>query len=150
MLGMAVCRGLQVRMDGDGDKELPRLDPAIKNGFKSLDAHVKPLMEGKPVTGEAGHRFYLYWSLERVGVLYDMNNLGGREWYPWLSKLIVAEQERDGSWKGPPPDTCFALLVLRRVNIVPDLTKSLLDSKSLLELQNIKGAPMEDPKPIKP
>lgn len=150
LLGMAVGRGLQVRMAGDGDKELPKLDPAIKNGFKSLDQHVKPLMEGKPFTGEAGHRYYLYWSLERVGMLYDMNNLAGKEWYPWLSKLIVSEQANDGSWKGPPPDTCFALLVLRRVNIVPDLTKSLLDSKLLLELQNPKPPPPEEAKPIKP
>jgi hypothetical protein len=152
LLGMAVGRGLQVRMVGDGDKELPKLDPSIKNGFKALDQHVKPLIEGQPFTGEPGHRYYLYWSLERVGMLYDMNQLAGKDWYPWLSKLIVSEQAGDGSWQGPPPDTCFALLVLRRVNIVQDLTESLVKSKALLELQNqkIPAVPVEDPKAIKP
>jgi hypothetical protein len=152
LLGMAVGRGLQIRMAGDGDKEFPKLDPSIKNGFKALDQHVKSLMAGQPFTGEAAHRYYLYWSLERVGILYDVNQLAGKDWYPWLSKLIIGEQNGDGSWQGPPPDTCFALLVLRRVNIVQDLTKSLVESKALLELQNqkIPPVPAEEPKAIKP
>jgi hypothetical protein len=71
---------------------------------------------------------YTLWSIERVGTLYGLKRIGSREWYPWAAEWLVGSQRPDGSWWdgcGPPIDTCFALLVLRRTNLAPDLTHAL-------------------------
>jgi hypothetical protein len=75
---------------------------------------------------------YFLWSIERIGVLYDQKLIAGKDWYGWGSALLVAGQNPDGSWLGgqyhgmsPHVDTCLALLFLKRVNLVQDLTDSL-------------------------
>ena len=72
---------------------------------------------------------YFLWSLERVGVVYNLQKVGNVDWYAWGSAVIVDFQNpNDGSWRagnGPIPDTCFALLFLKRVNVVEDLTSKL-------------------------
>ncbi len=71
---------------------------------------------------------YLLWSLERVGVIYDVKTIqpkGGKDWYLWGSEIIVANQKEEGQWEDRfpgVPDTCFALLFLKRANIAKDLT----------------------------
>jgi hypothetical protein len=74
---------------------------------------------------------YLLWSIERVGVIYDVREIqpgGGREWYPWGADIILANQKDGGQWEDRfpgVPDTCFALLFLKRANIAKDLTDKL-------------------------
>jgi hypothetical protein len=71
---------------------------------------------------------YFFWSLERMAMIYGLRVVGKTEWYPWAAECIVAAQKPDGSWGSGfpgPVDTCFALLVLRRTNLVPDLTARL-------------------------
>jgi hypothetical protein len=75
---------------------------------------------------------YFLWSVERVGVLYELTTIGGKNWYGWGAQLLLAKQRDDGSWTSggytgavPPIDTCFALLFLKRSNLVPDLTENL-------------------------
>ncbi len=73
----------------------------------------------------SNYDLYTLWSVERVGTLYDLPRIGGREWYPDFAHLLVQIQKEDGSWRRSMPepiDTSFALLVLRRSNLVPDLT----------------------------
>jgi hypothetical protein len=70
-----------------------------------------------------GDLYYL-WSLERVGVVYGLKTIGDRDWYAWGSTLILAAQHDDGGWADAfpgIPDTCFALLFLRRAAPVGDL-----------------------------
>jgi hypothetical protein len=81
--------------------------------------------------GEALDLYYL-WSVERVGVLYGRKNIAGKEWYPWGARLLLAAQNGNGGWgKGgsyistPAVDTCFALLFLKRANLVKDLSAKL-------------------------
>ncbi len=64
---------------------------------------------------------YLLWSIERVGVIYDVKQIppgkGGKDWYHWGSDIIVANQKSTGLWEDRfpgVPDTCFALLFLKR------------------------------------
>jgi hypothetical protein len=69
---------------------------------------------------------YLYylWSLERTAAVYDLQTIGGTEWYPWAAELLVNTQQADGRWPCSgswPVGTCFALLVLRRSNVTQDL-----------------------------
>src|SRR5262249_6483285 len=74
---------------------------------------------------------YLLWSIERVGVIYDVKDIqpgSGREWYPWGAEIIVANQKDTGEWDDRfprVPDTCFALLFLKRADIAKDLTDKL-------------------------
>ena len=73
-----------------------------------------------------------------VAVVYDLQKIGGKDWYDWASKAIVAAQKDDGSWADAVPgpvDTCFALLVLKRVNVVQDLTTEV---KKLINLKDLE------------
>jgi hypothetical protein len=69
------------------------------------------------------------WSLERVAVVYGLQTIGNHDWYGWGAEVLVSNQEVDGSWQGAyggyGADTCFALLFLRRANLVRDLTADL-------------------------
>jgi hypothetical protein len=68
---------------------------------------------------------YFLWSLERVAMVYDLQKLNGKDWYAWGKEVIQASQQPDGSWQERfpgVPDTCFALLFLRRANVARDLT----------------------------
>jgi hypothetical protein len=71
---------------------------------------------------------YTLWSVERVATLYDLKEIGGLEWYPAFALVLVRTQQDGGSWnsgRGEPIDTSFALLILRRSNLLPDLTATL-------------------------
>ena len=76
-----------------------------------------------------GRSYYFLWSLERVAVALDLKTIGKKDWYAWGAELLVSNQPVDGVWRGSyaesGADTCFALLFLKRANLVPDLTKQL-------------------------
>ncbi|MGH7169061.1 MAG: hypothetical protein ACRELG_02135, partial [Gemmataceae bacterium] len=77
-----------------------------------------------------GHSYYFLWSLERVAVALDLKTIGKKDWYAWGAPLLLANQQADGSWQGNSADcgadTCFALLFLKRANLVADLTAGLI------------------------
>jgi hypothetical protein len=65
-------------------------------------------------------------------MLYDLKTIEGKQWYPWGAQIILHNQTPEGSWANsgfPGSDesvnTCFALLFLRRSNLVQDLTHHL-------------------------
>jgi hypothetical protein len=75
---------------------------------------------------------YFLWTLERVGVIYSKELIGGKNWYDWAYPIVMKAQLADGSWNephnvpfGPLIDTPFALLFLKRANIAKDLTDKL-------------------------
>jgi hypothetical protein len=105
-------------------------DPAIQSGLKALGnyigrpapAHIKPPMEN----------LYFLWSVERVAMLYSLKTIGGKDWYAWGARILIPNQLAEGSWQSsyyhgsaPTIDTCFALLFLKRSNLVQDLTDNL-------------------------
>jgi hypothetical protein len=151
LLGLAVGRGVNANVADDADKKPPPAagDAVITRGLRALDHHIKPHMNGgnqpRPPTifGGSGPDYYLYWSLERVAMIYDLKVVAGKEWYPWLSKLLLKQQRGDGSWNSIHDD-CFALLILRRVNVAKDLTTSLR-SMNIKDLE-----PRPAPPPNKP
>src|SRR5262249_53995822 len=72
------------------------------------------------------------WSLERMAVIYDLKLVDGKDWYAWGSEIILKHQGDDGSWSERfpgVPDTCFALLFLKRANVVKDLTDKLRQAR---------------------
>ncbi|HEY7327848.1 MAG TPA: HEAT repeat domain-containing protein [Gemmataceae bacterium] len=82
-----------------------------------------------PTQGVGGRSYYFLWSLERVAVALDLKTIGKKDWYGWGAEILLENQSPDGTWSGSYAtggvDTCFALLFLRRANLVGDLTASL-------------------------
>jgi hypothetical protein len=86
-------------------------------------------LKGTLFSADAWGDLYFLWSVERVAVVYDLKKIGEKDWYEWGRELILKFQNKDGSWQDRfpgIPDTCFALLFLKRANVVKDLTNKLL------------------------
>jgi hypothetical protein len=105
-------------------------DKRILGGFVVLDKYVgQPSGRMKDLKLE---NLYFLWSIERVAVLYNLPQLGEKDWYRWGAEILVANQKAPGNWEGggyhgstPPIDTCLALLFLRRANLASDLTAQM-------------------------
>jgi hypothetical protein len=85
-------------------------------------------LKGTYIGADAWGDLYFLWSVERVGVVFDLMTINGKDWYNWGADIILKFQQSDGSWNDRFPgicDTCFALLFLKRVNIAKDLTNKL-------------------------
>jgi hypothetical protein len=134
LLGLALGHGSAPEVPSDKPGKVmgktTNEDPAIQNGLKALGGYigtpapagVKPRMES----------LYFLWSVERVAVLYNLQTIGGKDWYAWGARILVPNQHDDGSWLGghypgsaPTIDSCFALLFLKRSNLIKDLSDSL-------------------------
>jgi hypothetical protein len=143
LLGLAVGRSLDVQLTAR-DKKAGRVkDPAVNKGMKfvanSIAASRLGAQMGTTPGGQGMYlgRFYYFWCLERVAVIYGLDKIGGQDWYDMASKQLVEAQKEGGQWEDIFPgavDTCFALLVLKRANVAKDLTKTIetyLDIKDL-------------------
>jgi hypothetical protein len=85
-------------------------------------------LKGTYIGADSWGDLYFLWSVERVGVVFDLKTINGKDWYNWGADIIMQFQRPDGSWNDRFPgicDTCFALLFLKRVNIAKDLTNKL-------------------------
>jgi hypothetical protein len=129
LLGLAVGHGLaQPARAPAGPK--PAADPRVVNGLAALSRSV-----GEPNGNwryQPMENLYFLWSVERVGVLYDLPTIGDKDWYRWGAEILIANQDKRGHWANggyhkasPTIDTCFALLFLKRANLVSDLTSRL-------------------------
>ncbi len=94
-------------------------DAAAGRGFGFLGAALRG-------GGRDLHNLYFLWSLERVGVLYGVDRIGGVDWYAGGSDYLVAGQAADGTWSaeyGVDVDTSFAVLFLCKANLARDLSR---------------------------
>jgi hypothetical protein len=116
----------------------PMVDPALHAGLRYLGEVLAgqhpPRARGFPLGPkglfgvDARSDLYFLWSLERVAVLYGITHFGGTSWFKWAAPRVIDAQHPDGSWNeafGGIVDTCFALLSLKRSNVVRDLTDTL-------------------------
>ncbi len=76
--------------------------------------------------GKPDHMYYYYlYALERAATLNGLETIGKHDWYARGSQALLERQRLDGSWvatgAGELPDTCFALLFLRKA------TRALVD-----------------------
>lgn len=143
LLGLALGYGvgneaiLRTNPKGPGKKPAPRVpakDPQVRAALAVLGGCI-----GRPtnqVPGRPGKAqgpviqkgYYYLFSLERVAVAYNLKTIGNKDWYGWGSEILLNSQGTDGLWQGEhgaAVDSCFALLFLRRVNLVKDLTATL-------------------------
>ncbi len=124
LLGLAIAHGVSKNPDQGQGKPLG--DSAIRRGLSMLAREIDRQGERRALD------LYYLWSLERVGVLYDLTAIDGKDWYAWGSNLLLPRQSNDGGWRvgGYPGnsaivDTCFALLFLKQANLAKDLTDKL-------------------------
>ncbi len=157
LLGLTVAYGVaaevvEEKAEAAKDKESkPRAvqdaskDPVLTRGIAVLatavghpTAKLKEMGRPAEIPRIGARSYYFLWSLERACLALDLDTIGGKDWYEWGSELILANQAQDGSWQGDSvmyrADTCFALLFLKRANLVRDLSakmKGRLDHKAL-------------------
>ncbi|HEY7311138.1 MAG TPA: hypothetical protein VH643_17375 [Gemmataceae bacterium] len=142
LLGLAVADGnfsekvREKKPDGKYTRDINK-DPNLRRGLVALSTAVGQPVEGArrrpgerlPIAQVGGRTFYFLWSLERVAVALDLKTIGKKDWYAWGAEVLVANQQANGAWLGNyadcGADTCFALLFLKRANLVPDLTTKL-------------------------
>jgi hypothetical protein len=107
-------------------------DLAVQAAFAGLGAQVSEsakagrgalvIQSGK---GHGHHDLYFLWSLERVGVIFGIDKIGGVDWYEAGAHSLVYSQNQDGSWSGGyggEIDTSFAVLFLCKSNLARDLS----------------------------
>ncbi len=129
LLGLAVGYGLNPPVPTPFKG--PRDDEAIQKALKRVGAALgAPNNDPKKPTPMS--EMYFLWSVERVGMLYHLAQIDGKEWYTWGMHMLVSNQRPEGFWvsanypgQSPPLDTCFALLFLQRANLAEDLTDKL-------------------------
>jgi hypothetical protein len=149
LLGMAMGHGASpevIRQNPNNPKDMvikPALeDPRIQSGLQALARNIgEPRFEKNP--GLPMQNLYFLWSVERVAMLYDLKTIGGKDWYGWGAQILVHNQNANGSWptahyhgNNPPLNTCFALLFLKRSNLVQDLTNNLRLYTGIRESEN--------------
>ncbi len=137
ILGLAVAHGVNHDPDVRRAKEAfdPAKDLALAKALLALGTAIgKPGGEATKISEQAGNgkAYYFLWSLERVAMALNLETIGEKDWYGWGAEVLLANQQRDGSWLGEysgnvqsQADTCFALLFLRRSNLVKDISSNL-------------------------
>ncbi|MCI0703879.1 MAG: hypothetical protein L0241_22710 [Planctomycetia bacterium] len=113
--------------------------------------------------GNGGHGtgdLYFLWSLERVGVIYGVDKIGGLDWYDIGSTAIVRTQGADGTWGrggyGTEVNTAFAVLFLCKSNLARDLSSKVQRDPTSTEMRAgtgpsaIEVLPNRPTTPIKP
>lgn len=112
-----------------GDKPLPRRDPRKDPMVIAATAYVGAELLLMTRSGVVTERdYYSLWSVERVGTVFSLQRIGPVSWYRTGATLILATQHPAGYWQAsyePEVDTCFALLFLKRSNLMPDLSAAL-------------------------
>jgi hypothetical protein len=131
LLGLAVGHGL-VAPTLPGERREAARDPDVEKGLKAFAVHIGKQDPHRLVPHEHSGGLYYLWTVERVGVLFSLRRIDGKDWYGWGSDLLVKHQARDGSWhlggyyqSTRLIDTAFALLFLRRADLATDLSKSV-------------------------
>lgn len=126
LLALAEAHG--VTKDPKEKKQRPLDDPAIKKGLAMLAREIDRPKDERPPD------YYFLWSLERVGVLFQLPKIGGKDWYAWGCSVLLPLQQKNGSWtngayygsaNNPALDTAFVLLFLKQANLVKSLTDKL-------------------------
>jgi hypothetical protein len=133
LIGIALGEGSKAELAMRGKKrgEVPKklqLDGQIRTGLQALSWHLQQDKVENQMW-PMGLSLYFMWSVERVAVLYDLRHIEGKDWYQWGATILLDSQRANGSWDthsyvgaNATIDTCFALLFLKRVNLIQDLT----------------------------
>jgi VWFA-related protein len=96
-------------------------DPVFTEALKAVSKDARNI-------GPHSDIYYL-WSVERVCVALGLRDLDGLDWYATGARDLLSLQREDGSWPdqrwGSLPQTCLALLFLRKANLAFELDRVL-------------------------
>ncbi len=96
-------------------------DPAFVAALKAVAADAR--------RSDLRSDIYYLWSLERVCVALGLRTLEDFDWYGHGARILLDRQEDDGGWShdrwGRLPNTCLALLFLRKANLAFELDRVL-------------------------
>jgi hypothetical protein len=130
LLGLAVAHG--VTPDRAPNDRKAEQDAFIQAGLQRFGSYVGTPRGPERMKDPGTINIYFLWTLERVAVLYHLETLNGKDWYAWGAELLLDHQDAKGCWSGSnypgseaTIDTCFALLFLKRANLIKDLSKKL-------------------------
>lgn len=119
-------------------------DTAAARGFNFIGAALR-------AGGPDLHNLYFLWSLERVGVLYGVDKIGGVDWYAHGSDYVVGVQQADGTWAGQygaEVETSFAVLFLCKANLARDLSRRVRGDPAGSELRAGAASAAETTAPV--
>ena len=123
-----------VRPGFDEQGETLQDDPVFAEGLARANEYSNSI-------GPRAQRYFL-WSIERLGVLLELDHFGDVDWFNKGAQALVDTQEEDGSWLNPSEgrgnlsDTSFAILFLRKANLGSDISR-LLEGEPDLKFQII-------------
>ncbi|MBN9521354.1 HEAT repeat domain-containing protein [bacterium] len=121
-------------------------DHSAARGFGFLGAALANAARGGS-GGEEVQNLYFLWSLERVGVIYGVDRIGGIDWYAAGADYLVRIQDADGAWSrgsyGADVLTPFAVLFLSKANLARDLSSRVRADPGGSELRAGSTAPVE-------
>jgi Ca-activated chloride channel family protein len=96
-------------------------DPVFAKGLKAVSRDARGIGSNSDI--------YYIWSLERVCVALGLRDLDGFDWYEAGARELLRRQREDGGWPEPAwgriPNTCLALLFLRKANLAFELDRVL-------------------------
>jgi VWFA-related protein len=96
-------------------------DPVFASALKCVADDAREVSEESEI--------YYLWSLERVCVALGLRQIDGFDWYGAGSRVLLGSQRPNGSWPeqrwGSLPNTCLALLFLRKANLAFELDRVL-------------------------
>ncbi|MCP3918599.1 MAG: hypothetical protein GY711_23880 [bacterium] len=105
-------------------RKLDAIEEEIQAGLEWLAANFTvetswlPTNERKPQ--ELAWRYYNLYGIERTGHLLGIDKIGTHDWYREGAAFLLGQQDELGGWNTAPkelqPNTCFALLFLRRAS----------------------------------
>jgi hypothetical protein len=134
-------------------------DRTIQLAFAGLGLALADLLRGGKglLSSEGGHGhgdLYFLWSLERVGVVYGVDKVGGFDWFDIGSTALVRSQSPDGSWQvgnyGTEVNTAFAVLFLSRSNLARDLSSKVQKDATSTEMRAGTGPSANELLPNRP
>lgn len=137
---LAVAEATQIREALKSGKRVETADgPASGKSLMESKAFSKGLKRtGEFVKGVGpGSPRYFMWSVERIGVLLGLEQMGEVDWYQRGSDALLKTQREDGGWpsahaeadKEGLADSCLALLFLRKANLGSDISRLLEGEK---------------------
>ncbi len=96
-------------------------DPVFASALRCVAEDAREISEESEI--------YYLWSLERVCVALGLRQIDGFDWYSAGGRVLLGSQRADGSWPdqrwGSLPNTCLALLFLRKANLAFELDRVL-------------------------
>lgn len=121
-LAMAAARpGLAERQTARTRGAALAADPAFRSALEAVGRDARTIDEQSDI--------YYLWSLERVCVALGLRLLDSFDWYATGARILLDQQQPDGSWPhgrwGVYPNTCLALLFLRKANLAFELDRVL-------------------------